>query len=484
MPVANATSGATHKVGPYFENLRRIKEARGEATWLEHLADIPVAVHTDRIVSGVDNAFNNLESAIGPLRRARYPLRALDTLVQLELAEVQAALAMENATIVNFAEHPSVAITEEFYLSMRSPKPVYDYWVGYRGWNHMAGVDAKAHNGPTTGVTPADAARALNVVLAASPALIALYANSPFEAAQLTGNKENRLTIWPRMFSTSRFACDRWLHGMPDVPFRDLGHYFSWMFGPGTNMQFLVDAARGDYKKSGRIIVVASDPPFLDFLAAQKANAVVLKTGEQLQIQPDMRHFEFLQFSHFLDARIRFGLREECSTEEFLAALKRPEGVEELFARILGFCYIEGRTAGANFPDKELAGLDNAEVPRSVVISPAALQAGLLQNLDAAWRHLGHYAWSDLVGLRAAAIEHGLDARYNGLDASVLARSVLELAQDGLTPDLHWMLAYPTYVLATGQNGADRALAAFDRSTGALHLRLAKLVRERAIQTE
>lgn len=61
----------------------------------------------------------------------------------------------------------------------------------------------------------------------------------------------------------------------------------------------------------------------------------------------------------------------------------------------MDFCYIEGRVAGANFPDKRLVGLDDASVAHSVVISPTALQAGLLQNMDAAERVLRRASWPD-----------------------------------------------------------------------------------------
>lgn len=136
------------------------------------------------------------------------------------------------------------------------------------------------------------------------------------------------------MFGASRFECDRRFIGMPPEPFRDIGHYFSWIFGPGTNMQFLVDARHGDYKKSGRIVVVDQDPPFLDFLAQPQARARLLKTGEELLLQPSLRHFEFLQFSHFLDCRIRFGLNEQMSEEapaRLLEALRTPDSAQEFF---------------------------------------------------------------------------------------------------------------------------------------------------------
>lgn len=70
---------------------------------------------------------------------------------------------------------------------MRAPKPIYDYWVEYRGWNHAVGVDAKAQNGPTTGVPVHDAVRALNVILAAAPRL-----HRPFRQQPVRGREADR----------------------------------------------------------------------------------------------------------------------------------------------------------------------------------------------------------------------------------------------------------------------------------------------------
>ena len=70
------------------------------------------------------------------------------------------------------------------------------------------GIDAKAQNSPCTSVDVTQAARALNVVLALAPASIAIFANSPLENGRATGLKENRLTVWDRMFRHSRYAGD------------------------------------------------------------------------------------------------------------------------------------------------------------------------------------------------------------------------------------------------------------------------------------
>ncbi len=504
MPVASRRTGASHKVGPYFENLAEIKRARRLHPTIERIGDVAVAVHEGLVVSGLDNAFNNLESAFGPFI-GNGNLDTLQQSVRQELADVAAALDREpdgGAMVINFSEHPLVHIDPAYYTWIRSPKGIYDYWVGYRGWEHMAGVDAKAHNGPTTGVSPIDAVRSLNVLLASSACFIALYANSPFEDGDITGLRENRLSIWPRMFKSSRFACDRFLHCMPQRPFQGWGDYFHWMFGPGTNMQFLVPAQHKDYKKPSGVLVVEGDPCLLDFLHAPSWAARPLCGGDALQMRPCLQHLEFQQYCNFLDARLRFGFQDALPLDEFLTHLDAcqnpaadappapwsaysPSTQEQQFSafmdRHLRYAYIEGRAAGANQADAELTHLDDTEVAASVVCSASALQHGLLHNLHNAHAVLARHPWSRLRALREEAVRHGMAAVCGELRVDTLCADLLEVAADGLPSKHQWLLSYPRHVLKTGRNGADRALEAYERMSGGREERLLRLVRQRAM---
>ncbi len=481
MPVACRETGESHRVCSFFRNLERAKVQRGQEVHIERRGDVDLAVHAGCVVSGVDNAFNNLESAIGPVCREVDGLAELNTLLRRELEDVSACLEQEGAMVVNFSEHPHVCIDRKYYEWMRSPKPIYDYWVGYRGWNHMAGVDAKAHNGPTTGVEVEELALACNILLATSPAFIALFANSPFEDGKLTGRSENRMTIWSRISSTSRFACDRWLHQMPERPFSGLGDYFRWMFGPGTNMQFVVGEDVKDYKKSGSMLVVEGDPPLLEYLRRERWLARPLG-GEPVWVRPSVRHLEFQQFCNFLDARIRYALVDDFPVAEFLTALDAGEdALLSLMRDRVRYCYIEGRAAGANQADKFLASLPDPRVAVSTAISPSALQTGLLKDPAATWEKLCRHSWTDLRGLRQEAVDNGLRGEFNGLKMRDFCAEVLELAGKGLDLEDSWMLAYPKYVLETGENGSDRAIRLFESLPGTTPQRLAALVQERAM---
>jgi len=186
MAVAGRTDGASHAVGPFFANLHAVKRVRRESARIKVAHDgRDIAVTSALGCTSLDNAFNNVESSIGPVGAGG--LKALDAWIRAELEAVQTALAAEDAMVLNFSEHPALAITEEIYRRIRAPKAIYDYWVKYRRWDHKVGIDAKAQNSPCTGVVVGDAVLALNIVLAASPAFIALFANSPFENGQYAG---------------------------------------------------------------------------------------------------------------------------------------------------------------------------------------------------------------------------------------------------------------------------------------------------------
>ncbi|KJS03192.1 MAG: hypothetical protein VR65_02945 [Desulfobulbaceae bacterium BRH_c16a] len=486
MPVIRKETGSLHLVDSYFRSLERIKRNQGEEACVTQVDGRDLAVLSPGIVSSVDNGFNNLESAIGPIPDTPNNLEILNRTINRELHDVITALADEKATILNLSQHPSTVIDQSYYLSARSPKPIYDYWVQCRKWNHMAGIDAKAHNGPTTGVSFFEAIEGLNLLLALSPVFIALYANSPFAGGRTNGIKENRLTLWPSMFKPSRFACDRKLHRMPDRPFADLKEYFNWMYGQGTNMQCIFGQGGSDYKKTRDLLCVKGHPGLIDFLRKERWPVKTWNNGKTRDsgctVQPNMRYFEFLQFSHFLDVRIRFQFKEETlPVELFLETLDSDRPLEDVFENYALSSYLEGRAAGTNFADRQLVALNDRDIARSVVISVSALQLGLLRNRAKAWKIVQKHGWAVLSGSREAAIRDGLQGTHAGVSIHRLCREAVEAVASELTLDEQWMLAYPLHVLDTGENGADRALAAYDQASGSPAERLQRVIRHRQI---
>lgn len=488
MAVINKQTGTSHLVDQYFKNLQQIRHER-TATSLEIQGNRHIALLSRGVVSSVDNGFNNLESSIGPIPDSKNNLTLLHKAINLELSEVLEALAMENSTVVNFSQHPFREITQEFYQKARAPKPIYNYWVNQRNWNHMAGIDAKAQNGPTTGTSFSRAISDLNVLLGLSPALIALYGNSPFVNGKKTALKENRQTLWPQMFSSSRFSGDHKLHQFPSRPFHSLRDYFHWMFGPGTQMQ-TIGTGGGTYKKPKELLEVEGNPSLFEFLRGTKwpvksINETTTHTaihGEKRTVDPSMHHLEFLQFSQSLDARIRFELNSDAMPLElFLKALDDNQPLEEMFDQYSKYVYIEGRAAGSNFPDQELSHLSNPDIARSVMISVSALQDGLLRNQEESRKIVEKYGWQNLRHLREAAIRDGLQGSHAGYTLMDLAHETLELALSALNDKERWMLAYPFHVLDTKENGADRALKSFDCTTGSTLHRIKQLTLQRKV---
>lgn len=477
MPIVDLVSGESSDAREVFPLLLDARRRRGEAVVPVLTSGNLIGVAGAQVVSSVDNGFNNLESAIGIVGGPHDPganLNELAGLVQHELTELVACLGELGAGIANVSEHPARSIDEPFYQAMRAPKPIYDYWRDVRGWRHETGMDAKAQNGPTTGVTAGDAVEALNLALLAAPAFIALFANSPFEAGEATGCKENRLRIWSRMFAEPTFPGDRTTHRSPVRPFEDMAHYLSWMFAGDRAMQALPLGANS-YKGFGELARMDGDPSLMTFLRAPTWNGTRLRDGLAVEVTPDLRHLESLQFSQFADARIRFLFGTAPSVDEFFDAMASKR-VEELFDRHCQSLYIEGRAAGANFPDAALCDLDDPLVPASVVMAPAAIQKGLQCNRGSLRRLSALLPWQDLRTAREEAIRHGLQGRAGGLSLARFAASVVEEAEAGLAPSERWMLAYPRHVLQTGQNGADRAIAAFERGSGDRAGRLRTLV--------
>lgn len=454
MAVADAVSGASRPVCRYFAALAQIKYGRGLAAQARSLAGRCVGLATDQADCGLDNGLNLLETATHPVRGGAGGLARLARLAHAELADSLAALRDDGLVVLNASQHPTCERSPAWYSWVRVQRPIYEELVDHRGWRHFEGIDAKAQNGVNISVPVHQAAAALNVAIALAPASIALFANSPLESARETGLKENRLTVWPRVYRWARFAGDRMLERTPARPFRDLGDYFSWMFGPRTASRSVPLAPGDDYKNSTAVLL-AGDPCLRTFLEADTWPGRRLDDGRAVTLRPDAGHFVHGQIAIFLDARLRYRLARLPALADLLAAWRRDGGLEALFADCGIEAYIEGRAPGANFADPALLARAGAGVARSVVLAPMALQLGLLRRLDDAVLLVRDWGWERLRTLRTRAIRDALadDAVYQLCDA------VLAVARSGLDVQEQAWLAYADYALAARECGADRLLA-------------------------
>ena len=466
MVVAHATTGESLPVERYFEALKASFERDAASEGVAVAASVPraavkpvfledrcVALLTPDAEYGLDNGFNLLETSTRPFRRSEGGLLALTALVESGGRRVAHALAADGACVLNASQHPDCPRDAAWYDRVRVPRPIYRELVEYRGWRHWEGIDAKAQNGANVQVPVHDAVRALNVMLGLAAAHIALFTNSPIEAGRETGLKENRLTVWPRVFHGSRFPGDGMLAQMPPRPFVDLGDYFRWMFRPGTVTRSLPMGRRHDYK-SAPTVLLEGEPSLAAFLSSSGWTGRRTDTGERVELKPDTTHFEHSQIAQFMDARLRYRLHELPPFERLMASWRRAGGLEALFEQYGVDIYIEGRCPGAGFADQVLVEEAGESVSRSIVMTPVAMQWGLLQRLDEAASLMRRHTWPELARLRERAIRCGME------DPAVatLCRQVLQIAADGLTAAEQPLLDYAVFVAETGRSGADRIL--------------------------
>lgn len=461
MVVAHAVSGASLPVDCYFDALSYIKRTRGVSSTPVLLSGRCVGLQTDEAYCGLDNGFNLLETATVAVEGGPGGLARLSALAHRELADTLGALDADGACVLNVSQHPDCPRDAAWYDRVCVPRPIYRELRDHRGWHHWEGMDAKAQNGANTSVPIAGAARSLNVVLGLAAASIALFANSPLESGAATGLKENRLTIWPRVFEPARFAGDAMLAQYPARPFRDLGDYFRWMFQAGTVSRSLPLLHRYDYK-SAPTVILDGDPCLSDFLRTGLWTGRRTDNGEPASITAHAMHFEHSQIAQFLDARWRYRLAELPCLADVLAAWDRDGGLEALFAACGVDGYIEGRAPGAGFADACLVREAGRQEARSVLVAPTALQQGLLAEPEASWQLVQDWGWDELGRLRQVAIRDGLaDTRVRALCADVLA-----VAHGGLHADDAHHLAYADYVLQSGRSGADRLMETWNSLPG------------------
>ncbi len=471
MVVVHADTGASQPVEAYFDALRSIKEKKGIACELSVLSGRCVGLHTPVAECGLDNGFNLLETSLAPVDGGSGGLQSLATLAHQELADTLDALKSDHACVLNASQHPACPRDADWYARVCVPRPIYRELRGYRGWHHWEGIDAKAQNGANTSVPIDHAIDSLNVAVALAPASIALFANSPLESGRATGFKENRMTLWQRVFGLARFPGDLYLCSYPERPFRDMGDFFLWMFGPGTVTRGLPLEPSYDYKAVPTALL-DGDPCLLSFLQSAQWPGHRADNECAVRLAPDTHHFEYSQIGQFLDARLRYRFGVVPPLPDLLAAWQREGGLEALFAACHAQVYIEARAPGAGFADACLLSEAGATVAQSVLLAPSALQVGLLANVADARLLVREWGWQHLGALRQPAMRAGFgDAQIKALCADVLA-----VARAGLPQcDQHW-LAYAEFTWESGRAGADRLLDTWESAGGTQANRLAALL--------
>lgn len=487
-PISGLVDCTPHRVGEkFFSSLKQQAENRGTFVKLDEVNKVSIGVESSDLgEQGLDNGFNLQETSLPPYSS----LKELYVNQLLDLHTIRNALETEGATVINLSIHPLGKRNMETYRAFVAPKGIYPY-LWYRGWDHTAGIDARAQNSPTTSVTPEEAATAVSVIIGAGAAFIGLFANSPFEEGKESPYKEARLTMWERMMRHSKIEGDRITAQFPPYRFETLSQYFNWMFGPGTAIHFVIQSQEGtEYKNVGdRILIIPNNPTVIEYLSQPSWDAVRLTDifnnfpPTPFKIKPHISHFEAMQFAQFTGARIRFTLSSyDIDLHDFLEALNNPksDNLERIFSQYIKSMWIEGRDPGANFPDREMMD-KNPQAAQYVIIAPSAIQAGLIRNLEEASRFIDKFPWDQLKALREEAIKNGLSGEVNNLTVKDFASRVLEIAARGLTSEEGRFLSYPRWVLETNANGADRAIRFVEKSEKPIAEALKDLVRSRQV---
>lgn len=491
--IVNITDQSSHKVSQeFFKELYKEAKKRS-ANPKNHFSDIEkktiLGVTSNDIgEQGLDNAFNLLETS----SIVTHSLEELNNILLLDLKLTSEALKKENAAFINLAIHPLVKRNKKTYAKFVAPKGLYSY-LHFRGWNHSAGIDARAQNSPATGIDINKATDALSVILGASAANIALFANSPYEEGKSSGFKESRLTMWGKMMKNSKVKGDLMTTKFPPKRIINLAQYFNWMFGKNTGIHFVLDQnSNGDYKGIGdRILILKNNPSLLEFFAAGEWEAQYLKdlqknpkTAKTIKVRADISQLEVMQFAQFSGARIRYKFKnhKDFPLKKFVEGCKNETAeVEKIFKEHAEFTYIEGRDPGANFPDQETqsAGKD---IAYSTFIAPSAIQKGLLNNLDKSAKFIDSFNWQELIELRNESIKNGLEGKTKHIKVKDFTRKILELAKEGLIKKEQQFLAYPEWVLQIEKNGADRAIEFVKNSNLPLDKALKELIKLRQVK--
>ena len=138
MVVARRGSGLSHPVVRYFDTLAGLKRGRDATARVAAQGGRDIAVLGEHGVSGVDNGFNLLETSFAPVAArlaawTGWPARYGGNW------PTPAALAAEDAVLLNASEHPACTLDTEWYRRVRAPRPSTTSW-----WTIAAGCTAWA----------------------------------------------------------------------------------------------------------------------------------------------------------------------------------------------------------------------------------------------------------------------------------------------------------------------------------------------------
>ena len=138
MVVARRGSGLSHPVVRYFDTLAGLKRGRDATARVAAQGGRDIAVLGEHGVSGVDNGFNLLETSFAPVGPGWRPGPAGPP-GMAGTADARAALAAEDAVLLNASEHPAARWIQSGIAGCARPAPSTTSW-----WTIAAGCTAWA----------------------------------------------------------------------------------------------------------------------------------------------------------------------------------------------------------------------------------------------------------------------------------------------------------------------------------------------------
>lgn len=239
-----------------------------------------------------------------------------------------------------------------------------------------------------------------------SPIIYALFANGPILNNEKLEVLEGRDVCWDIMMKSSVVGSDERFFGLTPKLFDNLIDYFDFIL----SMPFFFETREDKgYKMKDNNI------SYRDFFLGSQFEAEFFD-GKEFIVKPEKSDFLGLQQKTFPHVRIKYKIKEEASLEEIIQSIISRDG--KALLKCLEQVFLEVRSISAQPLDDVSAG--------------PAFVLGIQENILEAEKLLNQKQYSFWCGFYGEVQKSGLDAVYEDVVVSDLAKEFLKIAKDGL----------------------------------------------------
>ncbi len=251
-----------------------------------------------------------------------------------------------------------------------------------------------------------DVATYLHTFNRLSPVIYALCANGPLFGNKKSGLLDTRDEVWKQGFAKSLIPHDSSIFGYYQKEPGTIFDYFDFLMD--SPPYFLFRNGAGFKAQDGGTTMH-------DVIYSEKTPATWGKGGDFVAT-PSLEDIFELQHTTFPHARLKFFLREGLTVEEFKNAYasKDEQKFLDCFAK---FC-LEVRSVGAQ--------------KKGELSAAPAFLLGIQENIEKARELVDTRPYSFWTELHAKVQKDGLQADHEGVSVVDLARSALDIAEEGL----------------------------------------------------